>query len=95
MVKPLPRKGQVIAQLNDIWRLTYDPAQWILEYREGAERGSKGSGHRQCKFCTRRNTLLRRIAELCGPVDADALRIVEALPEVHPRIKRLRRECRR
>ena len=81
--------------LNSRWRVTYNPAQWVLEHREGAQRGSRGSGYRQVKFCTRRDNLLRRIVELCGDVDPVTMAQVKALPAVHPRIERLRRECRR
>ena len=74
--------------LNDRWRVRLnDPAQWILEYREGAL-GKKGTGYRGRAFCTQRRTLLRdikeRIIDEGGEVAPEALRRVEALPEMFP-----------
>ena len=94
MTMPLLRKGQVIAQLNVRWRVTYDAAQWILEVRKGVG-GQKDSGYRQKSFCCWRTTLLARINEYCGRCRSRRPQaIIQALPEVHPRIERLRRECR-
>ncbi len=93
MSAPLDRKGQVVARLNDLWRITYDPAQWILERRQ-KRKTKKSSGYQQRSFCAQRRTLMRCIRDYCGDVDPGALAVIEALPEVHPRIERLRRECR-
>ena len=74
--------------LNDRWRVRLnDPAQWILEYREGRPAGA-GDGWRGKSFCTQRGTLLRdireRIIDERGEVDPEALSQVEALPEKFP-----------
>ncbi len=70
--------------LNDRWRVRLDdPLQWILERRQAAP-DDKSSGYKAKSFCTQRGTLKRCIKEDCGPVDPEALRRVEALPEKFP-----------
>ena len=32
---PARRSGDVVAQLNDRWRVAHDPLQWILQVRQG------------------------------------------------------------
>ncbi|MCP4316420.1 MAG: hypothetical protein GY789_10490 [Hyphomicrobiales bacterium] len=73
----------VIAVLNDRWRVTFDPLQWILEVRKS--RGdAKSTGWRGRRFCTTRTVLIRDVHELCGDVDPNALAVLERLPEKHP-----------
>jgi hypothetical protein len=78
-VSPLP----VVAILNDRWRVTLDPLQWILEVRKGRS-DAKSTGWRGRRFCTTRTVLIRDVRELCGPVNPDARAILERLPETHP-----------
>ena len=67
--------------LNSHWRVRLDdPLQWILERRRGRPT-RKSTGWQGRSYCTQRTTLKRCIRECCGPVDADALRQVETLPE--------------
>jgi len=68
--------------LNDRWRLKDDPLQWILQVRKGGIR-SKASGWVGKAFCSTRTALLRNIRDLCGPVDPDALRVLNGLPKAH------------
>ena len=93
MSGPLHRDGDVLVQLNDHRRIVFDSLQWILERRQSAKR-KNDTGWRGDSYCCYRGTLLRCIEERCKDVDPAALRLVEAFPEVHPRIERLRRECR-
>ncbi len=55
-----PTAGNVLAVLNDRGRVTYDPAQWILERRQ-KRATKKSSGYQQQNFCTQRRTLIRCI----------------------------------
>ena len=79
--------------LNDLWRVTYDPLQWILAVRQGV--GPSGKPRwRDRAFTTTLPVLKRDIRRLCGDTDPAAMRIIDALPERHPRIERLPREIR-
>lgn len=69
--------------LNDRWRVTDDPLQWILRTPQGKTR-SGAPKYRGQRFHRSRRSLIQSIAELCGPVDPNALAQVEALPEKHP-----------
>lgn len=69
--------------LNDRWRVTDDPLQWILEVRKG-RKGPRHTGWRGRSFCTTRDVLKRDVRRLCGEVDPAAMAAIEALPEVHP-----------
>lgn len=69
--------------LNSHWRITGDELQWILEYRKTDKPTSKSTGWRGRSFHRRRDSLLRRIEELCGSVDADILARLADLPEWH------------
>lgn len=63
--------------LNERWRVSFDPLQWILERRRG-ERWIASS------FCVTRQALLRNIRERSGEVDPDALAKVNSLQPWHP-----------
>ena len=75
-----PEKGdRFLLQLNEGWRLAHDGSlQWIL-LRRMSKRGkpAKWGGRR---FHVERDPLLRSIAELCGPVDANATETIRAWP---------------
>lgn len=71
-------------ELNDKWRVRLnDPAQWILERRQGRP-GKKNTGYAGRSYCTRRHVLLRDLRDHCGVVCIAAHRQVEALPERFP-----------
>lgn len=72
----------VIVKLNERWRVADDPLQWILEVRKGRTT-SKSKGWRSRSFCTTRTGLRRSIDQLCGPVNLEALALIDALPEHH------------
>ena len=93
MSAPLHRDGDVLVQLNDHRRIVFNRLQWILQVRQGRE-SQNDTGWRGDSYCCYRSTLLRCIEERCKDVDPVAFRLVEAFPEVHPRVARLRRECR-
>jgi hypothetical protein len=59
-------------RLNRQWRVTADSRQWILENRIGP------GGWQERKFRVDRDGLIRRIGELCGPVNPEALRTIAA-----------------
>ena len=72
----------LLIQLNPQWRVIDDDLQYILQIRKGNSR-SKATGWRSRSFCRTREALLRCVREYCGPVTANALRQVRALPEWH------------
>ena len=73
----------VIAVLNNSWRVVDDPLQWILEVRKGHKR-QRASGYSGRSYCCSRTALLRCIREHCGAVDPEALVILRHLPDRHP-----------
>lgn len=75
--------SEVIAVLNDRWRVVDDPLQWILEVRKGRSR-SRATGWTGRRFHCQRTALIRSIRELCGEVDPAALAVLDALPQRHP-----------
>ncbi|MGD9868088.1 MAG: hypothetical protein AB7U38_08855 [Hyphomicrobiales bacterium] len=77
------QRQSVIANLNDSWRIVDDPLQWILERRKGGPR-TKATGWISRSFCASKLGLTRCIPAYCGPVDPDALAVVDALPAFHP-----------
>jgi hypothetical protein len=79
---PAHPSNQLIAQLNEDWRVVDDPLQWILQRRKGNPR-KKSSGWKSRSFCTTREALLRCICEYCGDVDDDVLARLHDLPEFH------------
>ena len=72
-----------IVTLNERWRITDDPLQWILSYREGKIPDSDKSwrGHR---YCRTKAALLRDIRENAGAVDPAAIAVIETWPDWHP-----------
>ena len=68
-----------IVKLNDNWRVADDPPQWSLQCRDGNAR-EKASGWAGRKFIRDRDHLLRRIRELCGEVDAEAIEVIKSWP---------------
>jgi hypothetical protein len=72
--------NRLIAQLNENWRVVYDPLQWILQQRKGKAR-KKNSGWRGRSFCRTREGLLRCVRDYCGEIDAAALAKLDALPD--------------
>lgn len=72
----------IIARLNDRWRIEDDDVQWILAVRRGRKDavGTRWSGRR---FHRCRTPLIASICELCGPVDPDALAVIQALPDCY------------
>ncbi len=72
--------ADVLIQLNDSWRVADNPPQWTLEQRTGKP-SARNSGWRARKFIRNRGHLLRRIVELCGKVDPDAVEIIKSWPD--------------
>lgn len=77
------RANNVVARLNDRWRVVQDTLQWILQVRRGRKTG-KATGWKGKRFCQWRRTLIRDIGELCGEVAPAAMALIEALPDWHP-----------
>ena len=67
--------AEALVQLNANWRVADDPPQWALQCRDGPKR-EKASGWAGSKFIRNRDHLLRRIEELCGNVDPQAIEII-------------------
>jgi hypothetical protein len=81
--KPLadPSRG-VVAVLSDRWRVIDDGVQWILQKAHGRPT-AKSTGWRGRSYCTSRKSLLDSVERWrCGP---GGLRVLEALPDDHPR----------
>jgi len=75
--------------LNSRWRVVDDPLQWILQVRRATAR-KNDTGYQNRSYCVSRTGLLRCIREYCdpsneedGPIDPEALAILEKLPELH------------
>jgi len=71
----------VVAKLNTSWRIIAcrDGIQWILQRLAGKRHGQpRWEGKR---YCRTRKALMRSVHDLCGPVDATAVAILERLPE--------------
>ena len=84
--------ADALVQLNDSWRVADDPPQWTLEQRTGNP-SAKGSGWRARKFIRNRGHLLRRIGELCGKVDPDAIETIKSWPDGYVTWKALELEA--
>jgi hypothetical protein len=80
---PAHPSNRLVAQLNESWKVIYDPLQWILQQRKGNPR-KKNSGWRSRSFCRTQEALLRCIREYCGEIDVEALAKLQALPAWHP-----------
>ena len=72
--------AEPLVQLNANWRVADDPPQWALQSRDGRQR-EKASGWAGRKFIRNRDHLLRRIEELCGNVDPEAIEIIRSWPD--------------
>ena len=83
--KPLADPSRaVVAVLNEDRRVIDDSLQWILQKRHGRPT-SKSSGWRGRSYCTSRKSLLASVEKWCKPpVDPNALRILQALPDEYP-----------
>ena len=68
--------------LNDRWRVTDDPLQWILQYRE-SDPSERSTGYKARSFCGSRGGLTRCVRDYCGDVDPDALARIDLLPDLH------------
>ena len=77
----------LVAILNDRWRVVDEGNQWILQVRKG-RKTAKATGWRDKSFCTQRTTLLRCIHDDCGDVNADAMSVINQLPDQHRRASR-------
>ena len=71
--------AEQLVQLNASWRVADDPPQWALQSRNGNPR-ENASGWAGRKYVRDRDHLLRRIRELCGKVDPEALEIIRSWP---------------
>ena len=69
----------VVLMLNDRWRITDDPPQWTLEQRV-SEPSAKATGWKKRKFIIHRDHLLKRIDEMCGQVDREAIETIRSWP---------------
>ena len=69
-----------IIRLNAGWRIADDPPQWSLQCRSRTAR-ERTSGWVGRKFVRDRDHLLRRIRELCGDVDAEAIEVIKSWPQ--------------
>ena len=83
----------LLVQLNADWRVSDDPPQWALQFRDGHAR-EKASGWAGRKFIRDRDHMPRRIVESCGEVDPAAVETIRSWPvgyvtwklqEMHPR----------
>ncbi len=72
--------ADALVQLNANWRVADDPPQWALQRRDGKQR-ARASGWAGRKFIRNRDHLLRRIEELCGTVDPNAVEVIETWPD--------------
>jgi hypothetical protein len=81
--RPAHPSNQLVAQLNERWRVVDDPLQWKLQRKKGNAR-KKNSGWQDRSFCRTRDGLLRCVCEYCGEVEPAALAKLSALPQHHP-----------
>ena len=68
--------------LNDSWRVAYDPLQWIIQRRDG-KGDTKSSGWRGVTFPGRVSTIQRVVREKRIEVNATASAVLQAWPEKH------------
>ena len=68
-----------LVRLNDSWRVTDDPPQWVIEQRIG-NASAKDSGWRARKFIRTTDHLLQCIDEMCGDVDQAAIETIQSWP---------------
>ena len=86
--RPADRSKPVVAVLDDRRRVIDDGVQWILQKRHGRPT-RKSTGWRGRSYCTSRKSLLDSVEKWCEPpIDPDALRNLQALPDDHPKAGR-------
>ena len=85
--------AEALVQLNDSWRVADNPPQWALQCRDGPKR-EKASGWAGRKFVRNRVHLLRRIEELCGNVDPQAIETIQSWPDGYATWKLLEMKAR-
>ena len=72
--------ADALVQLNANWRVADDPPQWTIEQRIGNP-SAKDGGWRARKFIRNTDHLLKRIDEMCGDVDPDAIATIQSWPQ--------------
>ncbi len=72
--------ANALIQLNDSWRVADDPPQWVMEKRVREPQPGKTSGWQARIYIRATDHLLRRIAEMCGTVDSEAIEIIRSWP---------------
>jgi len=78
---PVLSLKQAPVQLNEGWRVSEDGIQWMLQRRcSRPGQKAKWSGR---SFCRTREALLRCVRDHCGVVCIEALKRLEALPDLH------------
>ncbi len=80
--------ADALIQLNDSWRVSDDPPQWVLEKRVREPQLGKTSGWQARKYIRATDHLLRRIGEMCGTVDSEAIEIIRSWPQGYVSWKR-------
>ncbi len=68
-----------LVRLNDSWRVTDHPPQWVIEQRID-NASVKDSGWRARKFIRTNDHLLQCIGETCGDVDQAAIETIQSWP---------------
>ena len=71
--------AEALVQLTANWRVADDPPQWTIEQRIGNS-SARDSGWRARKFIRATDHLLKRIGEMCGDVDLEAIEIIRSWP---------------
>ncbi len=72
--------ADALVQLNDLWRVADDPPQWVLEKRMREPQPGKTSGWQARKYIRATDHLLKRIGEMCGTVESEAIEIIRSWP---------------
>ncbi len=72
--------ADALIQLNDSWRVAEDPPQLVLEKRVREPQPGKTSGWQARKYIRITDHLLKRIGEMCGTVDSEAIEIIRSWP---------------
>ena len=85
--------ANALVQLNDSWRVSDDPPQWVLVKRVREPQPGKTSGWEARKFIRTTDHLLKRIGEMCGTVDSDAIEIIRSWPQGYVSWKYREMQC--
>ncbi len=72
--------ADALVRLNANWRVADDPPQWVLEKRVREPQPGKTSGWQARKYIRTTDHLLKRIDEMCGTVDSEAIEIIRSWP---------------